>query len=81
MAHEITANDHMVSGSNVTPWHGLGTIVAGNLTAAEAVKAAKLDWDVSQEPVFDGDMLNIVRLTTELMAICRSTQAEHLAEV
>ena len=59
MAHEITANDHMVSGSNVTPWHGLGTIVAGNLTAAEAVKAAKLDWEVSQEPVFDGDMLNI----------------------
>lgn len=59
MAHELTASDHMVSGSNVTPWHGLGTIVAGQLSAADALKAARLDWQVGQEVVFDGDMKEI----------------------
>lgn len=59
MAHELTSTDHMVSGSNVTPWHGLGTVVAGNLKAAAALTAAKLDWNVVQESVFDGDMVEI----------------------
>lgn len=59
MAHELTASDHMVSGSNVTPWHGLGTIVAGQLSAADALQAARLDWQVTQEDVFDGDMIKV----------------------
>lgn len=56
MAHELTSSDHMVSANNVTPWHGLGTILPGNLSATDALRAAKLDWQVLQEPVFDGDM-------------------------
>ena len=59
MAHELTASDHMVSAGNVTPWHGLGTILPGTLTAAEALTAARLDWEVTQESVFDADMAEI----------------------
>ncbi len=59
MAHEITSSDHMVSANNVTPWHRLGTIVAGLPTATEALTAAKLAWQVVQEPVFDGDMKQV----------------------
>ena len=56
MAHEITDTDHMFSGSNTTPWHGLGTVVAGQLSSIDALTAAKLNWDVVQEFVFDADM-------------------------
>ena len=35
------------------PWHGLGTYVEGQaMTAAQAIEAAKLDWDVVTEPVY-----------------------------
>jgi phage/plasmid-like protein (TIGR03299 family) len=60
MAHELTATDYMVSASNKTPWHGLGAILPGNLTATQALEAARLNWTVEQEPVFDSDMKNIV---------------------
>lgn len=59
MAHELTSTDYMVSASNKTPWHGLGAILPGNLTAAEALAAARLNWTVEQEPVYDGDMKDI----------------------
>jgi phage/plasmid-like protein (TIGR03299 family) len=59
MSHEITETDHMVSCSNTVPWHGLGTVLANNITAAEALIAARLNWQVIQEPVFDGDMTEI----------------------
>lgn len=36
------------------PWHGLGTIVMEAPTSAEALKAAGLDWEVMQEPVYTG---------------------------
>jgi hypothetical protein len=37
MAHELTVNDTMVSGNNITPWHGLGTVVDGLITAKDAL--------------------------------------------
>ena len=41
--------------SNVaSPWNRNATIVKEALTSAEALKAAKLDFDVLQEPVYDG---------------------------
>jgi phage/plasmid-like protein (TIGR03299 family) len=65
MSHEITDTDCMVSGNNVTPWHGLGVQVDGNLAAADALAAARLNWEVEKEPVFDADMREIAshRLT------------------
>jgi phage/plasmid-like protein (TIGR03299 family) len=33
------------------PWHGLGEVVETELTAEEAIKAAKLDWEVELCPV------------------------------
>jgi phage/plasmid-like protein (TIGR03299 family) len=59
MAHEIQNNDYMVSGNNVTPWHGLGAIELGNLSAADALAKARLNWTVDQESVFDSDMIQI----------------------
>jgi phage/plasmid-like protein (TIGR03299 family) len=34
------------------PWHGLGTPVNGLQTAADAIKAAGLDWEVEKQPVY-----------------------------
>ena len=35
------------------PWHGLGTYVEGQaMTAAQAIEAASLDWEVMTEPVY-----------------------------
>jgi phage/plasmid-like protein (TIGR03299 family) len=34
-----------------TPWHGLGVKVEKALTAAEAIKAAGLDWEIHEYPV------------------------------
>lgn len=59
MAHELTSTDHMVSAGNVTPWHGLGTVLPGTLTATEALEAARLNWQVAQEPIYDADMAQI----------------------
>lgn len=53
MAHGITTEDSMVSGNNMTPWHGLGTVVAGLMTAKECIKEAGLEWEVKGEPMFD----------------------------
>ncbi len=38
-------------GSNKPAWHGLGTVVAGQPTSAEALRLAELDWTVVLEPV------------------------------
>lgn len=55
MSHELSINKkgeaEMFSGNNEVPWHGLGTVVAGQLIAKQAIKAAKLDWEVFSEPI------------------------------
>lgn len=52
MSAEIYDTDWMFSGNGITPWHGLGTVVAGAPTSEEAIRLAKLDWDVVQYPVY-----------------------------
>ena len=43
--------ESMVSGSGLVPWHGLGKVVEGLLTAADALTLAGLDWTVSKEKI------------------------------
>lgn len=43
----------MFSGNNVTPWHGIGEVIKGTLSSEEAIKVAKLDWDVIPMPIYD----------------------------
>jgi phage/plasmid-like protein (TIGR03299 family) len=45
----------MFSGQNITPWHKLGTVVDGLLTAKEALEAAGMDWTVQEQPVYAGE--------------------------
>jgi len=48
MAHEV---ETMFSAKEV-PWHGLGTITEGVLTAQEALETAGLDWDVKLHSLY-----------------------------
>lgn len=62
------------------PWHGIGTIVDDKLTAAEALTAAGLDWEVNLEPVFvryDDDLgADAYRELEGRKAITRNTDGE-----
>ena len=51
MSHEITNTDTMFSGNRVTPWHGLGVVIDGTLTSAEAIEVAGLGWTVGLAPL------------------------------
>ena len=52
MAAGITETDGMAYVGR-RPWHGLGTYVEGRaMTAAQAIEAAGLDWEVVTEPVY-----------------------------
>jgi phage/plasmid-like protein (TIGR03299 family) len=52
----------MFSGRNLTPWHKLGKVVDGTLTAQEAIMAAQLNWKVDLRPVFvDGKVVGEFR--------------------
>jgi phage/plasmid-like protein (TIGR03299 family) len=56
MSGEIYSDDHMVSVNNEVPWHGLGTVLKDKaISAPVALKEAKLDWEVTKEPIFDAD--------------------------
>lgn len=52
MSAEIYDNDYMFSGNGIVPWHKLGAVVEGAPTSEEAIRLAKLDWDVIQYPVY-----------------------------
>lgn len=58
MAHEleIVNGQAQMAYSGEVPWHGLGVRVADNLTPKEMQIAAGLDWSVSKEDMYVGDM-------------------------
>ena len=51
MAHEIEQNDGMMY-TGETPWHKLGVKLDNPATAAEAIAAAGLDWEVAQQDAY-----------------------------
>jgi phage/plasmid-like protein (TIGR03299 family) len=53
MAHEITIRENGVTEffcAKEQAWHGLTTPVPANVTAAEAIKLANLDWSIEEVP-------------------------------
>ncbi len=56
MPHELQMQDGRAAMMYVgrEPWHGLGTKLDRPATAAEAIKAARLDWTVSKKPLCAG---------------------------
>ena len=59
MAHGITSSDGLVLTAKAA-WHGLGLVVEQAPTAREALKLARMDWEVQRMPVssmmIDGSM-------------------------
>tara|TARA_R100000664_G_C2758548_1_gene147522 strand:+ start:2919 stop:3986 length:1068 start_codon:yes stop_codon:yes gene_type:complete len=53
MAHNIEQNDHLVLNKNKA-WHGLGTIVEEAPTPLEALKLARLEWEVLESETMSG---------------------------
>ena len=53
MAYGITAKDTMFS-VRERPWHGLGIIIQDAPNSEEAIKIAKLDWNVEAVPMYYG---------------------------
>lgn len=78
MSAGIMANDWMFSGNGVRPWHGIGTVVEGAPTSEDAIRLAKLDWDVQQFPVYaNGNIIpehfaNVRVDTNEALGIVKS---------
>lgn len=80
MSHEISRRNgraEMFSGSGKVPWHGLGTVVEGLLTSAEALKAAGMAWNVVEHPVFS--LNGSYRKCDGYKAICREDTGEVLS--
>lgn len=67
MAHELDykADGHaMMAYAGDVPWHGLGKQVHPDLTPAQMLKEAGLDWEVYKDPAFieyDGNRVRIPR--------------------
>lgn len=51
MSSGLMKTDTMVSGEGLVPWHGVGTVVPGLLSSAEALSLSGLDWNVNLTPV------------------------------
>lgn len=49
MAHEFETG---FFGSGEAAWHGLGTVIDGQVTSEEAIKLAGLDWKVEKRPLY-----------------------------
>jgi phage/plasmid-like protein (TIGR03299 family) len=74
MAHAV---ETMVSGESLTPWHGLGTVVEGLLTASEALKLGGLDWTVNKEPLYLASGIEV----PDRFAVVRSSDSKPLGVV
>lgn len=81
MAHEIefVNGKAQMAYHGAIPWHGYGTQVPADLTPAQMLKAAGLDWEVNKYPLFatvDGE-----KVRTNAEALIRSTDNKILSIV
>lgn len=63
MSHELRAKDSMFS-VNEVPWHKLGVVLPNAPTVAEAIVAAKLNWEVDTKPLFTAQGEQVEALAT-----------------
>jgi len=80
----MPANVETMMYAREVPWHGFGTKVDGLQTAAEAVIAAGLDWEVQKRPLFYRDPTNPkgnVRKIDEKVATVRMSDGKYLGVV
>lgn len=73
----MAANVETMFSVREKPWHGLGTIVRGAPTSADAIRLAGLDWTVVQEPIYT----NFNKLVEGYRANVRSTDRKVLGVV
>lgn len=77
MASGIYENDWILS-TGVRPWHGIGTVVKDAPTSIDAIRIAKLDWDVEQFPIYadgqevPGYFANVRTDTKEALGVVKS---------
>ena len=61
------------------PWHGLGFQIPNDLTPAQVLKKAKLDWEVEKVPAYY--TYNGVKHHTGQEALVRSSDGKHMSNV
>lgn len=81
MAHELEITNGVAKMAYVgeTPWHGLGVQVADDLTPAEMMKAAGVDWRVTEVDTFAE--FNGNKVPTGMKALIRETDGRVLTQV
>jgi phage/plasmid-like protein (TIGR03299 family) len=81
MAHMIEeiAGKPCMAYAGETPWHGLGTLVPADVTPAQMLEAAGLDWTV--EPVESYIKHNGVEIPTGMKSLVRSIDSKVLTNI
>lgn len=55
----MSANVETMFSVRETPWHGIGKVISEEVTSADALRLAGLDWSVIQTPVFTENGIQI----------------------
>jgi phage/plasmid-like protein (TIGR03299 family) len=67
--------------ANEVPWHGFGFKVNDDLTPAQMLKAAKLDWTVSKRPTYFQNAKGVYTQIKEDFVLVRDSDEKRLANV
>ncbi len=74
-------NVETMAWTGMTPWHGLGVEVAGNLTPAEIAEAAGINWTLEKRPCFTLDNAGQFMNIPDRFALSRMTDGRVLDTV